>query len=182
MTDARFADNVRQQIQNISNDEGHEVAVFTLKELCVAPCCGYFRCWINSPGTCVIQDTVNKIVDSIVNSDCWVFITNVTFGGYSSELKKVIDRLPPLMLPHFMRVNGEVHHRPRYRKIPNLLVFGYAESEDKESENIFQAIVARNSVNFHMNKAVAKVFLKDKDKNFISQKVREAFDEVGAIS
>jgi hypothetical protein len=76
-----------------------------------------------------------------------VFLTPVTFGGYSAELKKAVDHLIVTNLPFFRTVNGETHHSPRYRRHANLLVVGTLPERDEESEAIFATLVERNSIN-----------------------------------
>jgi len=49
---------------------------------------GCFGCWNKTPGTCVMKDDSAKIAKAVVNSDLLIFLTPITFGGYSSELKK----------------------------------------------------------------------------------------------
>jgi len=98
--------------------------ILLLRDLDIAPCVGCFGCWIRTPGECVIPDAGRDVAKTVIRSDLTVFLTSVTFGGYSSELKKAVDRLIPLVSPYFRRVGGEVHHRPRYRCHPRLLGVG----------------------------------------------------------
>jgi hypothetical protein len=73
----------------------------------------------------------------------------VTFGGYSSELKKAVDRLIPLNSPFFKKISGEVHHKPRYGRYPRILAIGSLPGRDAESEQIFRTLVRQNAINFH---------------------------------
>ncbi|MCK5309215.1 MAG: flavodoxin family protein, partial [Thermoplasmata archaeon] len=103
---------------------GWQVETLLLHEMNIAPCLGCFGCWIKTPGICVINDDGRIIPEKIVQSDLMVFLTSITFGGYSSELKKALDRAIPMLLPFFRKVNGETHHVMRYEKYPKLLVIG----------------------------------------------------------
>ena len=47
-------------------------------------------------------------------------------GGYSSELKNAVDHLIPNILPFFANVDGETHHKPRYKRYAKLLIPGEA--------------------------------------------------------
>jgi multimeric flavodoxin WrbA len=84
---------------------------------------------------------------SVARSDLTIYLTPVTFGGYSSQLKKVVDHLISLILPFFKTVDGETHHVPRYRKRPSLLVIGTMDQEDAESAAIFTALAEGNAIN-----------------------------------
>lgn len=119
---------------------------FVLHDLDVRPCAGCFGCWIQTPGRCVHRDT-DAVAASVARSDLTIYLTPVTFGGYSSQLKKVVDHLICLILPFFKTVDGETHHVPRYRKRPDLLVIGTMERSDGEREAIFTTLAERNAIN-----------------------------------
>ncbi len=165
----------RQAIEEYFKSTNHEVIFFTLRDLQISPCCGFFCCWLKTPGICVINDIGREIMKCAALSDCWVILTPIMFGGYSSELKKAIDRLAPLMLPYFMKVNGEVHHLPRYEKRSHLIAFGSSERHEIEDEEIFQTLVQRNSINFNSQSGIDKVILRGDSSDSIKLSVYEAF-------
>jgi multimeric flavodoxin WrbA len=119
---------------------------FVLKDEEIRPCLGCFGCWLQTPGQCVLPDT-HEITASVVQSDLVVFLTPVTFGGYSSELKKAVDHLIPNILPFFTQVNGETHHKPRYKRYAKLLIVGVTPEQDTASEAIFTKLAERNAIN-----------------------------------
>lgn len=130
--------------------EGRRVGVehVKLRELAIAPCTGCFGCWTRTPGECVFEDASRDIVHSYVCSDVVVYATPVTFGGYSSILKTVIDRIMlPVLDPRFTVVGGEVHHRLRYRRYPGMIGLGTLSSSDPGAERLFATLVARNGIN-----------------------------------
>jgi multimeric flavodoxin WrbA len=51
-----------------------------------------FGCWVKAPGECVIDDGARSAAKKLVPSDLAVFLSPIVFGGYSYELKKVLDR------------------------------------------------------------------------------------------
>jgi len=128
---------------------GWDSTVFRMRELDIAPCRGCFDCWVRTPGECIIDDPAGEIAREFVQSDLAVFITPIVFGGYSSELKKALDRLIPLLLPYFTFVGNEVHHVRRYRGYPNLLGIGTLPASDQEEERIFSQLLVRNSINMY---------------------------------
>lgn len=121
----------------------------SLREFEVRHCVGCFGCWVQTPGVCLVDDPARDIAREVIRSDLLVFLTPVTFGGYSSELKKVLDRLICLVSPYFIRISGEVHHRPRYDHFPRLLGVGQLRQPDRESETIFKTLIRRNALNVH---------------------------------
>jgi len=126
-----------------------DVELVRLRELDVAPCAGCFGCWTRTPGECVIGDGARDVLRAYVGSDVVVYATPVTFGGYSSQLKKMLDRLIPVLDPRFTNVEGEIHHRLRYRRYPKMIGLGTLPSPDPEAERLFAQLVGRNGLNMH---------------------------------
>ncbi|TFF96162.1 MAG: flavodoxin family protein [Promethearchaeota archaeon] len=118
-----------------------------LREKNIAPCQGCFDCWVKTPGICKIDDYGRIIAEQIVKSDLVIHLTPITFGGYSSELKKAMDRTISLVLPFFKVVDGEIHHKQRYSTHPCLIVIGYQNSPHLEFEETFHTLVHRNVLN-----------------------------------
>ena len=128
---------------------GYAVDKVLLHERKIAPCLGCFGCWTRTPGICVINDAGRELTADIINSDVVVYLTPVTFGGYSSELKKAVDRIIPLMLPFFEKVQGETHHQKRYKSYPKVVVLGLMPEADDELKRIFCDTIKRNKLNWH---------------------------------
>ena len=51
----------------------------------------------------------NGISKKVAKADLKVFLTPIVFGGYSSELKKAVDRQLGVLLPFCNKIQGEVH-------------------------------------------------------------------------
>jgi multimeric flavodoxin WrbA len=126
-----------------------DVELFRLREFVIAPCTGCFGCWTRTPGECFVEDGARDILRSYIRSDIVVYATPVTFGGYSSVLKKMLDRFIPILDPRFTTVGGEVHHLLRYRRYPKTIGLGTLPSHDTEAERLFGGLVARNGLNIH---------------------------------
>jgi multimeric flavodoxin WrbA len=138
---------VYEQVQSSLRAGGWEVEPFVLRDHKIAPCVEDFGCWIWMPGECLIKDAAHTITASFLTSDLTVFITPVTFGGYSSELKKVLDRSIGFALPYLKSLNGETHHPVRYDRTPALFFVGTDAAPDAERQRIFRALVSRNELN-----------------------------------
>lgn len=129
-------------------DNDYEIDYILLKDKKIVPCQGCFECWIKTPGVCKIDDYGREIVKKMVQSDLIIHLTPITFGGYSSEIKKAIDRSIPVLLPFFKKIGEEIHHKQRYEKIASKIVIGYLDKESQEKKQIFKKLVYRNSLNF----------------------------------
>jgi len=119
-----------------------------LKDRKVTSCQGCFDCWVNTPGICRINDYGRTIVEQMVQTDLVIHLTPITFGGYSSQIKKAIDRSIPVLLPFFRMYDGEVHHRQRYEDRPCIIVIGYQKEQNLEFEETFKKLTQRNALNF----------------------------------
>ena len=136
---------------------GADVQTFTLREIKLAHCIGCFGCWVETPGLCVEADAGREIAKTVSHSQTLILFTPITFGGYSSELKRMVDRLVPLALPNFTVFHGEVHHNPRYPAPPRLVGIGVQRHANNEEAALFKALVGRNAINFHAPSYAAEV-------------------------
>jgi multimeric flavodoxin WrbA len=144
-----------------------------LRETEIRHCVGCFGCWVKTPGECMIDDPARDIARDVVNSDLLAMLTPVTFGGYSYQLKKVLDRIICIVSPFFQIIDGEVHHKPRYDRYPGLLAVGALAGPDEESEDIFRTLVGRNAINFHSPSHAAGVIYDDLDREAIRARIRD---------
>ncbi len=145
-------------LENRFRERNHEVRTVNLSEKMILPCTGCFKCWVKTPGRCIIKDHANEISEMFINSDLMVFLSPVVFGTYSSQMKKSLDRMICLISPFFMKIEGEVHHRPRYKKYPSILAIGVMDIYACEHAETFKTIVRRNSINFHAPACESAVF------------------------
>lgn len=158
-----------------------EVEEILLKEKEISDCLGLFKCWVKTPGICIIDDYGRKAAAKLINSELVVFLTPVKFGSYSYQLKKALDRMIPLISPYFKKVKGEIHHRKRYSKYPAILAVGVMEKINQSQNKIFKELVKRNSINFHSACFEAEVFelAADFDSKKIKNLVKVISEKVG---
>ena len=128
---------------------GWAVDDWRLRDDKIAWCAGCFKCWTTTPGVCVHHDVGRQVAERWVRSELVVFLTPVTFGGYSSELKKALDHVIPTLLPTMLRRGGETHHPQRYERERDLLVVGTvpAGQADGPEAQTFRRLVGRNTLN-----------------------------------
>ena len=115
----------------------------------IGTCIGCFKCWSHTPGECFQKDDASEIIKKMVHADLLVFLTPLTFGGYSSELKKMIERTLGILQPGMLRINGESHHLKRYEKYPSILGLAVTDRLDEEEIRIFKKLGDRHSLNFY---------------------------------
>ena len=178
-------DNESKKILNLILDElrklNWEVNTIILEDKDIAYCTGCFGCWVQTPGECIIKDYEESVVRAMVQSDLIIYLTPVVFGGYSSILKRALDRQIGRVLPYFVKIDGEVHHPKRYEKQQSLISVGFMEKSDTEMEDIFKTLVARNAINMWAPYQRAIIYLKGQDLSEFSDTFNTALKEVETI-
>lgn len=157
--------------ENELKEYGYGITSLILRKIEIAPCLGCFGCWVQTPGVCVIDDPIRDISKTAFQSDLLVFITPIIFGGYSTEIKKVLDRWISLVLPFFTKIQGEVHHLQRYKKHPNLFFIGSLPHKDDESRAIFEELVKRTAINSRAPIFTSELIIGHESRAQIRQKI-----------
>lgn len=140
---------------------GYGIDEWVLRNTRIAPCHGDFDCLAKTPGVCVHADAGGEIVKQFVSSDLTVWLCPITFGGYSAQLTKALDRLGcPLIWPSLTKMHGQHHWKPRYAAYPRLLVLGVSEEDDPESERLLSVLVAHNAMTLYLPSHEAGVFVR----------------------
>jgi len=168
LLDGRLHDDFDMIHASISEDlerNGFEVESILLRDIKVAACQGCFECWVKTPGECKINDHGREIAKKMVQSNLIIHFTPIIFGGFSSELKKVIDRFIPTILPFFTKRKGETHHKYRYEKRASIIAVGVLDKPDDEKETVFEELVYRNSLNMGGPIHEAIIYIKNQDKD-----------------
>jgi len=165
-------------VQGNLNKVNSEITYIPLNEKHIAPCQGCFDCWLKTPGVCRINDFGREITKLMVENDLIIFLTPITFGGYSSELKKAVDRFIPNILPFFKIVNGEIHHKQRYEKIASKIFIGYLNNPDNEKESIFKELTYRNSLNMEGRVFQTLIYIQNQEISEFENQLQDIILEV----
>jgi multimeric flavodoxin WrbA len=169
---------ISQLITQHLNSSGYEVEEVLLGEKTIGNCAGDFFCWIRTPGICNIKDDNIAIAESIMKSDLVVYLTPVTFGGYSSSLKQMVDHQIQNISPSFRVIDGETHHNKRYNKYPDFAVIGFTADNDPISESIFKQLVYRNSINYFAENTVCEVIKTNQTYEQISANIKNSLSKL----
>ncbi len=157
LTEDKALKKTQSWLEKALLSENAHLETFMLKDQTVAYCQGCFECWVKTPGVCKTSGEGRHIAEAFIQSDLCILLTRVTFGGYSSELKKAMDALLCTLSPFFKIINGQVHHQKRYDHYPSLLGIGWLAHENRNQSQIFSSLVHRNAVNFHAPKCAAGI-------------------------
>jgi len=173
-----FSTSAWEVLQDAGGRRGWSVDRLVLREMEIAHCLGCFGCWVKTPGECVIDDEGREVARQIVASDLVIYLTPVTFGGYSASLKNALDRSISIISPMFRKLKGEVHHQKRYAKYPRLLSIGWMASDDLDQEETFEMLIQRNALNMYAPRAVARALLSSMDRDALAASLEELLEEV----
>ena len=145
-----------RDLTKVLDKKGHEVNHFILNDHDIHHCAGCFKCWVQTPGTCVFDDDSREINRAIINSDFVLFASPLVMGFSTSVLKKKMDRMIPLVHPYSEIVQGETHHIHRYEKYPLFGLLLQPENADTEENiSIVSQIFARTALNIKSRLAFA---------------------------
>ncbi len=171
-----FVDAVAAALQEHLQAAGWTVTPWTLRDAKLAYCLGCFECWTKTPGLCRIDDAGREVARSVIGSDLAIYLTPITFGGYSSELKKAVDRCICLVSPFFTHIEGEVHHHARYARYPSLLGVGVLPAPHAAQERIFRTLLARNAINLHAPTHNSAIIYRSQEPAAVAAALRSALN------
>lgn len=156
-----------------------EIESIILRDVNIAPCQGCFECWVKTPGECKIDDYGRDVTRKMVQSDLIIHFTPITFGGYSSELKKVLDRFIPNVLPFFTKIDGETHHTHRYENPASVIVIGILNQPDSDKETVFKTLIQRNSLNMRAPIHETLIYIKQENNGKFLSNFNKILKKVG---
>ena len=177
-TDDHTGERVRAALTSALQTRGWEVEHIVLREKTIGNCAGDFFCWIRTPGVCNVDDDNRAIAEALVASDLMVYLTPVTFGGYASALKRMVDHQIQNVSPFFAMVEGETHHQKRYPRYPDFLAVGWMDAPDGEAEAVFRHLVHRNTINFFAERAACAVVYAGQSDAEIQAAVRQGLHDL----
>lgn len=111
-----------------------------------AYCQGCFNCWLKNPGQCMINDSLKHIGGIIGQCEEMIIVSENCYGGYSPQVKTILDRSISTSLPFFTYRNRRLHHRLRYKNDLVLTVLLYGDFNQLERQ-IAEELVKANGVN-----------------------------------
>ena len=145
-------------LESALEGRGLDVETVDATAVDVRPCVGCGSCGLKTPGRCVVKDDMQGIYRRLVASDLLVLAGPVSFGAHCFPVKKIVDRLQPLMLPLYTKRNGELKFRPRYPNSPAWLGVGLLPADDPQydaQEATYRLLLERHGVNLAVPAAAA---------------------------
>jgi multimeric flavodoxin WrbA len=171
----------REILENVLKNNVYQLKSILLHDKKIGTCIGCFKCWDHTPGECFQKDDAPEIMRQMAQADLLVFLTPLLFGGYSSELKKMIERTLGLLHPGQTRINGESHHLKRYDKYPSILGLAVTDSLDEEEILIFKKLGDRHSLNFYPPRHLYEVLSSSQPAEERGKSITALLSELGVL-
>ncbi len=139
-------------------EAGAETENIILAEKKIRYCRGEFECWLKTPGKCTIHDDMDDLLSRFMASDIVVFACPVYFDNVPSIMKNFIDRLSPVLLPHFEEdEKGEYRHAKRYGQYPKFVAISNAGLPEKTNFDVVSLFFRRLARTFH-TELIAEIY------------------------
>jgi multimeric flavodoxin WrbA len=141
-----------------AEEAGAETENIILAEKKIRYCRGEFECWLKTPGSCTMRDDMNDLLPKFMASDIVVFACPVYFDNVPALMKNFIERLSPVLLPHFEEDGkGEYRHAKRYEKYPKIAVISNAGFPGQTNFDIERMFFRKLAKAFH-TELIAEIY------------------------
>jgi len=87
-----------------------EVEIYYTKKLNIEPCNACFNCWFITEGVCSIKDDMEFVLPKIAEADFFIVASPLYIDGITGPMKKIIDRMLPLLSPFMELRKGRCRH------------------------------------------------------------------------
>lgn len=135
-----------EEARQVFGDLPEDVLVFPAKPR-VKHCVGCFNCWVKTPGKCVILDHCSETPAMLASSREMILVSRNVYGGFSPEVKGVLDRSIGYTMPFFRIIGNEMHHTMRYENPFMLTAHFYGDSIGETERGIAKQLLKANMVN-----------------------------------
>jgi len=142
-----------------AKNAGAETDYIFLERKKINHCTGCFACWFKTPGRCVINDDMQKLLDQYMASDIVVLASPIYVGSVTGVMKDFIDRMLPIFDPRVKKDdNGHYHHLPRYESYPDVVVISNGSNPDQAHFEYFRSIFDFMRIVYKMN-IIGEIFI-----------------------
>ena len=114
---------------------------FPLQNFDIKPCYGCGGCEKKTYLRCIVRDDLDLIMPYLVRSDTIVIVTYITYGSYSFQIKRILDKFAPLTVGiHYGYNKGELV-KGIHSTGPPLYVIGIHDNTDQAEIQVFEHLV-----------------------------------------
>lgn len=140
-------------------EAGAKVQTIHLSEKKIEVCLGCEACFFQTPGRCKIKDDMPALIDKFTSSDVAIFTTPVYMDNVTGLTKMFIDRLLPILDPHYEKDKfGECRRCPRYDRYPKLFVIASCAMPEASHFEVLRVYFRRLARTFH-TELIGEIYL-----------------------
>ena len=103
-----FIEGIKSTAENVTLEE------LQVNKLELKSCIGCFSCWNKTPGKCVLKDDMSAVIDKILWADMIIWSFPLYYFNVPGNLKTLIDRQLPMVLPFMVQDAESGSHPGRY--------------------------------------------------------------------
>ncbi|MFW6264965.1 MAG: hypothetical protein ACOC3B_02550 [Bacillota bacterium] len=173
-----MSSDIRQMLKKELEKQNYIVDWVDLASKEVLYCNGCNHCWSVKPGVCAKNDDMVDIFPKLANSELQIFITSISFGGFNSDLNKVLDRYVAMGVPTYRVYKGQLHHPVRYPNPELFMTIGILRNKNGRQEKTFELTSERMATCFYAKKAAAVVLKEETEVHENLQKVKIGLEKI----
>jgi len=138
-------------------EAGAEVENIPLAGKKIKHCRGCFKCWTRTPGACAMKDDMAELLPKFADSDIVVFATPLYVDNVSGLMKNFMDRMVPLIDPHFEKDPAGEYRHVKAAGVPRIVVISNCAFPEQSHFQVLRLLFKRIARNMH-SEVVAEIY------------------------
>ena len=116
----------------------------------ITPCNGCYSCFYKTPGRCPFDDDMPELINKFIHSDIVIFATPIYMDNVTSMMKIFIERLLPILEPHYQKAPDGCYRRAsRLKKCPGFIVLSSCAMPERSNFQVMQTFFRRLARTMH---------------------------------
>lgn len=144
---AIISDDANQKVGKLLGEEfskqNIEVKYINVSKVDVKPCYGCGGCNYKTYGKCIVRDDGDIIYPILINAQIWIIVTSLTWGTYSFQTKRVLDKIALIGDKHYY-VKGKELVKSIQGNLQKYYAIGIKDECSIKEKEVFSNLVAEN--------------------------------------
>lgn len=135
--------SVGKRLYKTLHTKTNDVQYISVSNLNISTCYNCNYCHTKEYGKCCIKDDMQQLLYEVAKATHTILVCPLSFGSYSSKIKKAFDRLVVLGDTHYYEVNGELVKGTNTAQ-GGIWAIGVKDHCNLEEEKLFTHLVEEN--------------------------------------
>ena len=135
--------SVGKRVYELIKAKGLEPEYISTTGLNIKPCYSCGACSTKTYAKCVLDDDMDPILRKLIRTERLILVTPVTWGSYSSDVKKILDRMAILGDSHYHVKKAELVKGMR-SNIKQMFAIGVKDNCNTEEIDAFATLLHEN--------------------------------------